>query len=145
MKRRQTTTEVAIVESFGRALWALLKWPFRGRQKRFSEEDRSQLRIQWEQLYASSGLESSASRKVALIEADALFDRALKHCGLEGQTMADRLRSAQRRWGERFDDVWEAHRLRNQVVHEAHPHISVDQLTHVLNSYAQALRQIGAL
>lgn len=86
---------------------------------------------------------SMAGARLSIIEADKLLDRALKELGFPGETMGDRLKSAASRLGSK-DAVWDAHRLRNRLVHEdAHPRPS--QIKAALTAYEACLKKLGAL
>ena len=89
-------------------------------------------------------LDDSGKYKLAVIEADKLVDRAFKERGLRGQTMGERLVSA----GEFLSDkeaVWQAHKLRNRLVHEMDIELSLVQTKKALASFARALKDLGAL
>lgn len=57
--------------------------------------------------------------KMAIIEADKLVDTVLKRAGIKGESMADRLRRSEK-MVERsaYQAMWDAHKVRNQLVHE---------------------------
>ncbi|HEX9679699.1 MAG TPA: hypothetical protein VGA08_03705 [Candidatus Saccharimonadales bacterium] len=86
---------------------------------------------------------SAAGARLAVIEADKLLDHALKDLKLRGQTMGDRLKSAGQMLGNQ-NDVWTAHKLRNQLAHEdAHPKPA--EISRALNGFAKSLKSLGAL
>lgn len=91
---------------------------------------------------AKSG--SAAGRKLAVIEADKLLDHALKSLGVPGETMADRLKVAQYQH-PKLQDVWTAHKWRNQLVHEAHFSLSERQTEQAMRDFEAALRSIRVL
>lgn len=59
------------------------------------------------------------SMKAAVIDLDTLLDHVMKNSGLSGQTMGERLKAAHSVF-ERpmYDEIWTAHKMRNQLVHE---------------------------
>ena len=64
--------------------------------------------------------------KMAVIEADKLVDAVLKRANVSGNSMADRLRRVQKLVSRKvYNDMWEAHKVRNRLVHE---------MAHQLNS-----------
>lgn len=86
---------------------------------------------------------SAAGARLSIIEADKLLDHALKDLKFTGETMADRLKSAGAALGNK-DSVWDAHRLRNRLVHEdVHPRPS--QIKSSLRAYEACLKKLGAL
>lgn len=82
--------------------------------------------------------------KYAVAEADKLLDHALKTLRYKGETMGDRLKSAGPRFRER-NNVWLAHKLRNQLVHEADKKVNQRDLGRALSSFRRALKDLGAL
>lgn len=86
---------------------------------------------------------SAAGARLSVIEADKLLDHALKDLKFTGETMADRLKSAGVALGNK-DGVWDAHRLRNRLVHEdVHPR--PNQIKSTLRVYETCLKKLGAL
>lgn len=86
---------------------------------------------------------SAAGGRLSVIEADKLFDHCLKQLGFAGETMADRLKSAKPALGN-ANALWDAHRLRNRLVHEdVHPKPA--KLRTALKQYEASLKKLGAL
>jgi len=57
--------------------------------------------------------------KMAIIEADKLVDTVLKRAGIRGESMADRLRRCEGLVDRSsYQAMWDAHKVRNQLVHE---------------------------
>jgi hypothetical protein len=57
--------------------------------------------------------------KSCVIEADKLLDHVFKQKYIQGETMGDRLKNAQRYFGrDQYNKVWQAHKLRNRLAHE---------------------------
>lgn len=84
------------------------------------------------------------SFNMSVVEADKLLDKALLEMGVPGKTMGDRLKKS----GERFsqlNSVWYAHKLRNQIAHEHNFRLEYTQARHALNTYKQALQDLGAI
>ncbi len=75
--------------------------------------------------------------KSALIDADKLFDFVLKKKGIKGETLGERLKNAKAFFDhDMYQQVWEAHKLRNRLVHEVD--FSVD--TNILSKQFWTLR-----
>ena len=84
------------------------------------------------------------SYNMSVVEADKLLDKALLEMGVPGKTMGDRLKKS----GEKFtqlNSVWYAHKLRNQIAHEHHFSLEYNQARRALNTYKQALQDLGAI
>ncbi|OGY98563.1 MAG: hypothetical protein A3A43_03035 [Candidatus Liptonbacteria bacterium RIFCSPLOWO2_01_FULL_56_20] len=82
--------------------------------------------------------------RVAIIEADALVDEALKQMGLTGEHMADRLARIQPDEVTTLERLWRAHRLRNDLVHTAGFRISPQDAKNTLEDYEAFLKEIEA-
>jgi len=83
--------------------------------------------------------------KTALIEADALVDAALRAEGFSGETMADRLRSIPVGRISSIDDMWKAHRVRNEIAHDPHYTVSPREGHDMMKIYKKVLEELGAL
>ena len=81
---------------------------------------------------------------LAVIEADKLLDRAFKDKGFKGQTTGERLTSAGRFLSDK-EKVWQAHKLRNNLVHEMNVKLNFNQTRQVLNIFKSALKDLGGL
>lgn len=80
--------------------------------------------------------------KNALIEADKLLDYVMINKGFKGDTMGDRLKNG----GARFtnlNSVWDAHKLRNQIVHEVEHDIIPTQLKNAITIFRDAIQELG--
>ena len=76
--------------------------------------------IEKELYEAEKMISSDISRtKEGIIKFDNLLNRALHLKGFRGQTLGERLKSSQKffKW-EDYSGVWDAHKLRNKIVHE---------------------------
>lgn len=78
---------------------------------------REQIQKRWDEIEktAASG---TLGAKMAIMEADKLLDAALKSMMMSGNTLGERLKFAGYKYPE-LRKVWNAHRLRNRIVHEA--------------------------
>ena len=89
------------------------------------------------------GNESSYS--MAIIEGDKLLDRAMMEMGVQGRTMGDRLKKIGKARFSQLNAVWHAHKLRNQIAHEHDFRPEYRQALHALETYKQALKDLGAI
>lgn len=64
-----------------------------------------------------------------LVEADKLLDHTMKLMEVSGSSMGERLKAAQRHFdAHTYNSVWEAHKLRNKLVHEVDFQVSSKEL-----------------
>lgn len=106
--------------------------------------NRKKMTASFEEAKALARSGTAAGRKLAVIEADKLLDHALKALGTPGETMADRLKVAQYQY-PKIQDVWTAHKWRNQLVHEAHFSLSERQTEQAMRDFESALRTLRVL
>lgn len=82
--------------------------------------------------------------QLAILQADKLVDAALRDRGMRGQTMGERMKSAQNIW-KNADHIWGAHKIRNRIAHEPDAHITHEIASRSLVAYKQALKDLGAI
>ena len=81
---------------------------------------------------------------LAVIDADKLFDEALKKRNYSGKTMGERLVAAQHEINDN-DAVWYAHKLRNRLVHDSTVRLRENEAKNALAGFRQGLKDLGAL
>jgi hypothetical protein len=65
--------------------------------------------------------------------------------GVPGRTMGDRLKKVGKEKFSELNAVWHAHKLRNQIAHEADFKPEFRQAQHALETYKKALKDLGAI
>ena len=88
---------------------------------------------------------NEATYSMAIIEGDKLLDRALCEMGVPGRTMGDRLKKIGKERFSQLNSVWYAHKIRNQIAHESDFSPEYKQAQHALETYKQALKDLGAI
>ena len=81
--------------------------------------------------------------KVAILEADKLLNDALREAGVMGIQLGDRLKKANVSQVPNINELWQAHKLRNQIAHEPNFKLKRDVAERALNIYEEALRNLG--
>lgn len=79
-----------------------------------------------------------------IIEADKLVDEALKQRGFTGKTMGERMVSANRIFKDP-DMIWNAHKLRNRIVHETGVQVKKSHVSYALRGYRKALKDLEVI
>lgn len=80
----------------------------------------------------------------AVVDADKLLDYVLKSRGARGETMGERLKSSSRRFERNLlNQVWDAHRLRNQIVHEINFEPPSDQLKKAFSALRRGIASLS--
>jgi hypothetical protein len=104
---------------------------------------RDQVKKKWEEVERISS-QGIMGAKMGIVEADKLLDGALKSMMMPGDTLGERLKVACYKYPE-LRKVWYAHKLRNQIVHEATFEISERQGRSAIQEYKKALKVINVL
>ncbi|MGC8776067.1 MAG: hypothetical protein ACP5QN_02030 [Minisyncoccia bacterium] len=102
-------------------------------------------REKWFDIITKFEKNTPEARKIALIEADNLIDSILKDIGIQGETMADRLSRIHPESLESLKYVWEAHHIRNDLVHNPDFTLSEEEAKKVLEKYEKFLKEIGVI
>lgn len=104
-----------------------------------------QIERHWQKIKNRLEKNDEANLKLAVIEADNLLDDILKRMGLEGKDMGERLEKISKEQLKSLDEIWEAHRLRNLIVHESGIHIGKDEAEKSIGAYENALKELEVL
>jgi hypothetical protein len=86
-----------------------------------------------------------ANLKLAVIEADNLFDSLLRQMNFEGKDMGERLEKLNSSQLSCLEDVWLAHKLRNRIVHEPGYHLGPSEAERAVESFEKAFKELGVL
>ena len=113
--------------------------------KRGHAFDKEDYQVDFLRIENSLKRENEASYAMAIIEGDKILDRALMEMGVQGRTMGDRLKRVGKAKFTQLNAVWHAHKLRNQIAHEHDFKPEYRQAQHALETYKQALKDLGAI
>ena len=82
--------------------------------------------------------------KIAVIEADKLFDETLQKKGFSGESLGERLKNmVPGDLPDLYEDVWEAHKIRNQIVHEPDFELSQANARKIVGVFERAMKKMG--
>lgn len=101
-----------------------------------------QLNKSWQKILSRLNKNDEANLRLALIEADNLFDDLLKQIRLPGESMADRLKCLDSSQISNIDEVWQAHKLRNIIVHNSEYPITRNEIESGVRAYEKALKEL---
>ena len=104
----------------------------------------AEIRARWKEINDLMNIKKEMNWKLAIIEADKLLDHVLKAFNFQGGTLGDRLKLASYRFPHLKKVMW-AHRVRNQIVHEANYHLRYGETKYVLKLYKKALQSLRVL
>ena len=106
--------------------------------------DVEKYRVKWLAIEQQVKKDEEASYQMAIFNADKLLDQALKERGFAGNTMGERMKSAQKSWSN-ANNTWTAHKLRNQIAHETDVRINYSTTRRALAAFKQALKDVRAI
>jgi hypothetical protein len=107
--------------------------------------DQEQYQIDFLNIQNGLKKEEPSSYAITIIKGDKLLDKALCEIGAPGRTMGDRLKKVGKDKFTQLNSVWHAHKLRNEIAHESDFEPSYAQAQHALETYKQALQDLGAI
>lgn len=106
--------------------------------------DQNKFRSRWMAIESKLKRDDENSYVVCILEADKLLDQALRDRGLNGKTMAERMKQWQGKWSN-GNGVWAAHKVRNRLAHEPDAKIDYDRTRQALVAFKQGLKDVGAI
>lgn len=84
----------------------------------------------------------ASESKLAIIEADKLLDGMLKRMGYGGESMGDRLKQVDKETLPNLDDIWLAHKTRNDIVHDPDYQFSTRSARIAIDAYEKAFEHL---
>jgi hypothetical protein len=107
-----------------------------------SAQTETKIQNEWKKIADLQKQGSPSQLRQALISADRSLDTALRDVA-EGETMGERLKNSRDRFTDTtYNKIWKAHKLRNNVVHEADfepPHFAIKEAIEDLKTGIQSL------
>ncbi|MGB9743150.1 MAG: hypothetical protein ACPLW9_00290 [Minisyncoccales bacterium] len=96
----------------------------------------------WRKIKArlESGLE--AEYKLAVIEAEELFEEILKKIGYPGEELLEKLEKLTPDIISNINEIKQAHQIRNQIVYDPNYHLSLEEAAKVINIFDKALQEL---
>jgi hypothetical protein len=108
-----------------------------------SNISREQARKSWANIQQHFFRGGESDLKVSILEADKLLNEAMRDAGIMGIQLGDRLKKANAQDIPNLNDIWQAHKLRNQIAHESNFKLKRDLAERALNIYEVALTNLG--
>lgn len=119
--------------------------PKKGGSGKFQSVDWSAVEGRWATLEAMAG-QDQVQKNQAIIQADMLIDSIMKEAGVEGATMGDRLKSLTGKMPrEVYQQLWQAHKKRNELVHEHGSFVADWEIRQHLKSFRDAINQMRGM
>lgn len=106
--------------------------------------DRQAIQARWAEIEKMADAGGEMQLKIAVMEADKLLDHALKALAMPGTTLGERLKYAAYKFPN-IRKVWNAHRLRNSLAHEASFYLDPGMARAAVRDFKDALRTLTLL
>ena len=100
----------------------------------------------WERIKELAGGTDSSGWREAIIEADIMLDGVLAEHGYTGDSVGEKLQSADKSTFSTLQDAWEAHKVRNQIAHEGSAfNLSAELTTRTIGRYENVFREFKVI
>ena len=100
---------------------------------------------QWVRVKARLQAGTESEYKLAIIEADSMLDDILKRMGYGGASLGERLEKITSATLPNISDIGEAHKIRNNIVHDPDYRLGLDEVKNVVEIFEKALINLQAL
>lgn len=97
---------------------------------------------QWSRIKKRMETGKASDFKMAIVDADALLKEILEKMGYKGETMRQILESIDSKVLPNIASVWEAHEIRNNIVHNPDYDISLEKARKMMQVYEQSFRDL---
>ena len=108
---------------------------------KFTEEKSKNIEA-WQKISEQGNSQVENDRKLAIIAADTLIEKILALAGYHGENLGERLKNIERGDLDSLDDIWEAHKVRNRIAHEADYKLSPNDTVDALARFERALKEL---
>ena len=98
----------------------------------------------WGKIKTRFELPSESEQKLAIIEAEGILDEILKKMGFSGATFEERLKQMTSVQLSNIEEIWEAHKIRNNIVHDPDYRLSPVESRKAFEIYERALTNLEA-
>ncbi len=101
--------------------------------------------IQWQLVLNHVNSESPAEWKLGILEADNMLDEILEDQGYLGETVADKLKAMSPSRITSYQELWEAHKVRNEIAHGGAINMELSKKTarDTITNFGKAFKELG--
>ncbi len=110
---------VSVFVFFSYKLSLLLGSARAGLQSKLAEPDGYFRNDRWERIAGYIESDHPNDWRIAILDADVILDEILEKAGYTGDTVADKLKQVEESDLTTLEFAWEAHKVRNRIVHDA--------------------------
>lgn len=99
----------------------------------------------WERIKRRLRKDWEPELKLSIIEADQLLDDLLKRMGYTGESLGERLKKLNSNILPNIDEIFKAHKIRNNVIHDPDYKLSLSKTKEVIKIYEETFQNLEAL
>ncbi len=99
----------------------------------------------WDGIKKKFELGDDANLRISVIEADKLFDELLMRMGYQGKTMGERLEKVTPGQFPRIQEIWDVHKIRNNIVHDTDYQLTREEAETVIKTYEAVLEDLEVI
>ncbi|MFH1392586.1 MAG: hypothetical protein ABIG90_02845 [bacterium] len=103
------------------------------------------LRRKWQIIKKRLQSRDESNYKMAVVEADKILDNLLERAGYPGKSLGDRLKRLTPAQFSNLDALWQAHKLRNNIVHDIETEVKFHQAQEAVEAIQKALDELEAI
>lgn len=100
---------------------------------------------EWQKIKGRLEIEQESEWKLAIIEADKIMDDILNRMGFGGASLGERLGRLTVVSLPNIEEVKEAHKIRNDIIHDPSYRLTLEEAKRVIAIYEKALTDLQAL
>ncbi len=117
---------------------------FAAAQHSVAAQDSPKSQLRWNRILEQAHGDSEKAARLAILEADIMLNELLDVLGYKGETMADKMRGVDRANFNTIDLAWEAHKIRNRIVHDGDAHTMTErEIRRVIALYERVLKEFS--
>lgn len=105
-------------------------------------EDKNKNLEEWQKILSKGASQDENERKFAIIAADTLIEKILALAGYSGENLGERLKKIEHSDLDSLNNLWEAHKVRNRIAHEADYKLSKEDAEAALANFESALKEL---
>lgn len=105
-------------------------------------EDKNKNLEEWRKILSKGASQDENERKFAIIAADTLIEKILALSGYSGENLGERLKKIEHSDLDSLNYLWEAHKIRNRIAHEADYKLSKEDAEAALANFESALKEL---
>lgn len=102
--------------------------------------------VKWDAIQRRVTENNPESWRIAIIEADIMLEEVLNNAGYVGQSIGDKLKSANPNSFTTVQDAWEAHKVRNTIAHVGSDFVLTQKVAQeTITQFGRVFREFGVV